>query len=313
MFSAPTPSGENLLRALRNSFAFRLPGLTIPETRLQMPTLHMPSIVRTSRDAEMFIDGGRAPRVNGAPSAFGQLMNASVGLQSQQAFMAQQATPNSASINAFSTQPQPKGPPSSATPNSLRDDNASPQSLPQAPPASNCTTTSAERELIEVRRELALVSEQLQMLQRRASSMSNRTNDESEVPPPPSTDRRKSHFNSTAARSANSKSPSKIVGASYSEEDFEEFDGSQLTEEASTRKSRRPAPATQDTWTAVQKKSGKAANSSDANSYQAGKQSSAARGEVADSYEDDVSIDQASGFQRSTSIPSAAGSKRRNR
>ncbi len=85
MFAAPPAAGE--ITGATNSIGIRGLSLTMPEMRLQLPTVHLPSLVRSSRNAEMHVDGGRAPLVTGAPAAYGQIANAGqvVGTQFQAA------------------------------------------------------------------------------------------------------------------------------------------------------------------------------------------------------------------------------------
>lgn len=71
MFAAPPAGGQ--IAGESNSVGIRGFELHIPETRLAMPTLQLPCLVRFRRNPEMQVDGGRAPLVAGAAAMYGQI------------------------------------------------------------------------------------------------------------------------------------------------------------------------------------------------------------------------------------------------
>ena len=231
MFSAPATSGE--ITGATNGIGIRLPALTIPEMRLQLPTVHLPSIVRTSRDAEMYVDGGRAPRVTGAPAAYGQLMNA--GIVPQSAVATASATlprrkaaienPAPATANANSPAPASVNSPTYPAPAQ----GCTPFSCPPVPPSESYLQTNAtEMELIETRRELIRVSERLQRLQGELESASKgrEVDKVSDIPPAPTSSYRRNRYSNQVVTTAPAirKNQSKIVGASYSESEVDEYE-----------------------------------------------------------------------------------------
>lgn len=56
-----------------NSIGLRLPTLHIPETRIGLPTIELPSLMRFRREAEMVFDHARGPLVSGDLQEFGNL------------------------------------------------------------------------------------------------------------------------------------------------------------------------------------------------------------------------------------------------
>ncbi len=223
-FTAPPVSGE--VTGATSGYGLRLPSLTIPEMRLHLPTLHMPSIVRTSRGPEMSVDPGRAPGATGTPAAYGPLMNAGFhGTQHQVA----SAAPAPAKPAAASKKSTATPAPGTAAPAPV--EGCVPYSCPPVPPTDcNFSASATERELIETRKALSLVNERLQRLQREVGTVSRTQaqGEDGELPLPPSpssTDRRSSYSNSTAASSVpKGSTASKVVGASYSESDFEDVE-----------------------------------------------------------------------------------------
>lgn len=61
-FQAPPRSGA--FQGARNSFGVSLGGLTIPEMRLALPTLELPSLSRSRQNARMLVDSAVAPWVS---------------------------------------------------------------------------------------------------------------------------------------------------------------------------------------------------------------------------------------------------------
>lgn len=126
MFAAPPLSGE--ISGATNSVGIRGFGMTMPEIRLQLPTLHLPSLVRSSRSPEMAVDGGRAPMVNGNPTIFGPLANAGMAnFVTQSAAITGSASPRQAS-------PAPAPAPAGAAP--------APAGVPPVPAASRCVSSN---------------------------------------------------------------------------------------------------------------------------------------------------------------------------
>jgi hypothetical protein len=160
MFQQPPAAGTIL--GPQNGGGITGLGLTFPEWRLQLPTLHMPCLFKSRRAPEMHIDGGRAPMIAGNPAFYGQLAGASPAA----AAAAPPAPANAA--------PAKEPPTANAAPAKEPDCSAP----PPAPAASECPDDSvnlnSDRVLREIQQALNLVSEEEAKLQRMKSALSGK-------------------------------------------------------------------------------------------------------------------------------------------
>lgn len=143
-YVAPPATGE--VAGESRSMGVRGLGIRIPEIRLELPTVQLPSLVRYRRGPEMHIESGRAPFVNQSAAAFGQIHTGGV------APLMTQSVP----VNQSAPVPQ-----SAPTPN--------PQ--PQSAPAPDCTPCykpshcTSEAKVRELRREMEAARERILALQ----------------------------------------------------------------------------------------------------------------------------------------------------
>ena len=121
-------------------------GIRIPEIRLELPTVQLPSFVRYRRGPEMHIESGRAPFVNQSAAAFGQIHTGGVAPLMTQSVPVNQNAPVPQSAPA----PAPR-----------------PQSTP-APDCTPCYTPphcTSEAKVKELRREMEAARERILALQ----------------------------------------------------------------------------------------------------------------------------------------------------
>jgi hypothetical protein len=129
-----------------------------PELHFELPTIQFPCLVNYRRNPEMYMDGGRAPLVQGAPAAYGPIMG------SAQFGPGVTATPIGAPAAA------PAAAPALAAP--AAPDCSAPPAVPDCsapPPVGGCVEDVAYEddllnELAQARRELSMYRAELQRL-----------------------------------------------------------------------------------------------------------------------------------------------------
>ena len=183
----------------------------MPELRLELPTLHLPSVVRSRRNAEMRVDGGRAPLVSGAPAAFGHLANAGpVGVQQfSTATIPDRSNPNTSGASAT--------PPPGVAPSGAK------QSCTPMSPTEQTLNAPAD-EIIEMRRALFAYQQELERVKRALETTASTAEDptaERDVPPSPVPLRRLSYPQPRAgvAPYLRPRAPEQIVEAGYTQID----------------------------------------------------------------------------------------------
>lgn len=218
MFAAPPPGGE--ITGEQKSVGIRGFAITMPELRLELPTLHLPSVVQSRRNPEMRMDSARAPMVSGTPAAFGQIANAGVPTFQQQPI----TTPASA--------PQTKPPTDSA--------GGPPPTKPAGVPG--CVQSQAalfdpsaghaqSDEIIEMRRAMIAYRQELDRLKRALDTVPHDATAEGDVPPPPAAPLRRISYPDQRSGSVpvRRRAAEQVVGANYQQaesiEDNEELDG----------------------------------------------------------------------------------------
>ena len=163
-FAAPPLGGQ--ITGEANGFGLRGFELHIPECRLALPTLHFPTLIRTRRNPEMFVEGGRAPMSSGAVAGFAQVPLAAT---------AAPASPPSAPASPDQPPPTSTAPPSPrcAPPYSARH-----AAVPLVPGIGNeyGANDAVSDELEQTRKQLAEVREQLNRLTQAAAAMEEATN-----------------------------------------------------------------------------------------------------------------------------------------
>jgi hypothetical protein len=137
-YVAPPATGE--VAGESRSMGVRGLGIRIPEIRLELPTVQLPSLVKFRRGPEMHIESGRAPFVNQSAAAFGQIHTGGVAPLMQSAPVQQSA-------------PAPQSKP------------ADPE--PQSAPAPTCTPPhcTSEAKIRQLRREMDAARERILALQ----------------------------------------------------------------------------------------------------------------------------------------------------
>lgn len=152
-YVAPPANGE--VAGESRSMGVRGLGIRIPEIRLEMPTVQLPSLVRFRRGPEMHLESGRAPFVQQSAAAFGQIHTGGVAPMMMQSAPMAQAAPAPQSRRA---DPKPQSAPA--------DD-----PKPQAAPAPHCTPycppphCTSEAKVRELRREMEAARERILALQ----------------------------------------------------------------------------------------------------------------------------------------------------
>lgn len=181
MFAAPPAGGT--ITGEQNSVQIRGAGFTMPQVHLEMPTFHLPSIVRSRRNPEMLLDGGRAPMVSGAPAAYGQLANA--GLATGQQF-GQASIPPSTSPASVTprTKPATTTAPASTTPTVAPADTC----IPPVPACDPSAAYQSTDEINEMRQTLVTYRQELERVKRAldmATASRPGIDTEAELPPAP--------------------------------------------------------------------------------------------------------------------------------
>ncbi len=128
-------------------------GIRIPEIRLEMPTVQLPSLVRFRRGPEMHLESGRAPFVQQSAAAFGQIHTGGVAPMMMQSAPVTQAAP--------ANQSRPNNPKNQSAPTDDPKPQAAPACTPYCPPT-HCTSEAKVREL---RREMEAARERVLALQ----------------------------------------------------------------------------------------------------------------------------------------------------
>lgn len=138
-YVAPPATGE--VAGESRSMGVRGLGIRIPEIRLELPTVQLPSLVKFRRGPEMHIESGRAPFVNQSAAAFGQIHTGGVAPLMQSA-----PAPVQQSAPAPKSKPDPE---------------------PQSAPAPTCTPPhcTSEAKVRQLRREMEAARERILALQ----------------------------------------------------------------------------------------------------------------------------------------------------
>ena len=220
MFAAPAPAGE--ITGESHSVGLRGFALTMPELRLELPTLHLPSMVRSRRNPEMRVDGGRAPMVSGAPAAYGQLANAGFVQSANAGFAQTQAAPAAAPARTAPAAAPAAAPASGCVPA----ESCVPFYIPPAPAAypEGARNQRANDELLETRRALVLYRQELERLQRSIESTTSSVDapEEDQLPALNIRGASSAHSRPVSSNKVRRASPPKILEAGYTEEEFTE-------------------------------------------------------------------------------------------
>ncbi len=147
MYAQPPATGA--FEGESSGIGVRGPVIQFPEVKLQLPTLHMPSLFKIKRGAQLNLDSGTAPFVTGAPAPFGMLATAPAPMGPPAGYAPQAPT---------------GGPPPTGYPMGCPPTNCSP-----VPPAPVCEPGMAlERRLYE---QLLRKEEELNEMSRRVERM----------------------------------------------------------------------------------------------------------------------------------------------